>query len=580
MGASVCRSRRIWRLLLCLGACVTAAAGEWGTRAQEQNSPNSLRATTRTVNVNVVVTDAQGRVVVNLTKEDFTVLDGGQPQRISFFLPIDNERSVAEVTHAAPNTYRNSTGTSPSVTILLFDTLNSKWTSQGYGLNRVRDFLRGVRPEDHIGIYVLGDDLKPVHDFDTDSSDLVAAIHRYDEEHARGAAKPTAAEEESTGDKALDRFISGKDNRYPFELDSVGTGAYRKDKLAFAGQMTTASLEAIARQLSSVQGRKTLIWVTDSIGEMGYFLNDTTDEFLTIWRGRAGTNLPGVPSWENGVDLERMIRTMNAAGIAVYTVDARGLEAERLGLGSRPNEVGDPRSETPQPNGSMMEIAQRTGGRAFFNRNDLETGVRRALDDSRFTYELAYSPDHGKWKGEWRKIQVKVDRPGVTVLARNGYFALPDPQPVPAKDRLEFLSQIAASPIDSTQLPMAVHVGVSNNAKEPEMNATVHLGAETLGSLLSAQANGHLAGHFEIVFMQIGERNKLLDATQKQVDAELKPEEYAAVSRRGWELPVRLSLKAGAMMLCVIVHDEISDEVGSVRIPLEAYAAMVRMQKR
>jgi len=270
-----------------------------------------------------------------------------------------------------------------------------------------------------------------------------------------------------------------------------------------------------------------------------------------------------------------MIRLMNGADIQVYTVDARGLETERGLPGGAV--AADPAESvivtTPQPNGEMMELARRTGGRAFFNRNDLETGIRRALDDSRFTYELAYSPDHGKWKGEWRRIQVKVDRPGVTVLARSGYFALPDPQPLPVKDRLEFLSEVAASPIESAQLPLSVHIATSSSPNGAAIDAVVHVGRQSLGSLLTAQASGHAAGHFEVEFMQIGEKNKLLDATQKQIDADLKPEEYAALSKTGWNLPVRLPFRPGATLLCVVLHDEASDAVGSVRIPLARYAA-------
>jgi VWFA-related protein len=125
---------------------------------------------------------------------------------------------------------------------------------------------------------------------------------------------------------------------------------------------------------------------------------------------------------------------MNDAGIAVYTVDARGLEAFDLGFVSRPNStpMGSPveavtelESRMPQAKTSPLELASRTGGRAFFNRNDIETGIRRALDDARFTYEVGYYPDHNEWKGEWRKIQVKVRRPDVAVLARGGYSQCP-----------------------------------------------------------------------------------------------------------------------------------------------------------
>lgn len=546
--------------------------------AHPQSGGTSLRRATRAVNVNVVVTDGQGNPVKGLTKDDFTVLDGGEPQGIAFFSTINNEQAISAVSSPGPDTYTNSAadyGATPSVTVLLFDTLNSRFTSQGYGLHRVREFLRQIKPQDHVGIYVLGDDLKVVHDFTRDASDLVEAIGHYDETHSPAGVKPAPAKQESTGDPALDRFLSGKDNRYRFELDSKGmTSAYRRDKLATAYQMTAAWLEAIARQLSTVQGRKTVIWVTDGLGPMGYFFNDDLDAYLRRWSGQRGPNLPSIPSWVNGPGIERLVRLMNAEGVSVYPVSAEGLEAENLGFpgAGLPPGSEDPSELSPtigEDHGPMLELARRTGGRAFYNRNDLETGIRRALDDSRITYELAYYPDHNKWTGAWRKIEIKLDRPNVTVLARSGYFALPDPRPVPPKNRFEFLSSIAASPVEATQLPLTVHVATISGTRGPEIDASVHINPQRM---LTSARDGHWKGNFEVIFMQLGVKNKLLDATQKDIEADLAPKEYAALLQKGWEMNADLKFMSGATLLCVILHDKNSDAIGSVRIPLEKYA--------
>lgn len=547
--------------------------------SQRKNTGPLLRTTTRIVNVSIVATDASGRPVKDLRNNDFTILDGGRPQQITFFSAIDNSIPV----HAfvpGPNTYTNNpepNGAPPSVTILLFDTLNSKWTSQGYGLNRVRDFLRQIHPQDRIGIFVLGDDLIPVHRFSDDASAVIAALRRYDQRHSP-SLKRASAQHETDADKVLDNFLSGKDNRYRFELDGKANGpGYGLDKAAFSSQMTTASLEAVVRELASVPGRKTLIWVTDNVSLMGYFLRDNLDPILKSWGAAVGQDRPAIPTWQNATDVDQMVRLMNDGGIAVYTVDARGLETERLGfrsnasaipISSPTDPVTDLLARTPRPNGDLIALAQRTGGRAFFNRNDLETGIRRALDDSQYTYSIAYIPDHNKWNGEWRKIQVKVDRPGVTILARNGYFALPAPHPMPPKNRDAFLSEIAASPVDSAQLPFLVHISTPSKTTSDQIVATVDIPPQSLATILAPESNGHTVGHFEIEFMEIGAKNKLLDATQKQIDADLKPHEYAAMIKGGWTVTARLPIKPGAQTLCVILHDENSDAVGSIHIPL------------
>src|SRR5438046_8725291 len=112
-------------------ALVTAALIGPSSRSQSQNAETTLRVTTRLVNVNVVVTDALGNPVKDLTQDDFTLLDDGQPQKIAFFSAIDNGRATSNSSLPGPDSYTNRPtdyGAPPSSTILLFDTLNSRWT--------------------------------------------------------------------------------------------------------------------------------------------------------------------------------------------------------------------------------------------------------------------------------------------------------------------------------------------------------------------------------------------------------------------------------------------------------------------
>jgi VWFA-related protein len=570
------RRRRVFAAF----AAVTALLLALPTRPQEKNSAPVFRATTRVVNLNVVATDAAGNPVKDLSKDDFTILDGGQPQKITLFASVDNAQLHPAPT-IAPDVYVNNLslkGATPSVTILLFDTLNSRWASQGNGLRQVRNYLRHIEPKDHLGIYVLGEKLTEVYSFTRDASGLLAALNHYDEKNSPAsstsapAANSTPATQQDAPDPLLESFLSGEVNRdFALEPGDNKRGDAR-ERQQFAIQMTTASLQAIARQLSTVQGRKTLIWVTDSVGPMRYFSDDDLDDYLASWRGQCGVNVNTGPAYENGPETESMIRLMNVAGISVYLISAEGLQSENLAFNSNANAppVTSPVPMIGEGHLAMLEIAKRTGGRAFYNRNDLDTGIRRALDDSRFTYTLAYAPDHNKWKGEWRKIQVKVNRPGVTVLTRDGYFAMPDPRLISPKDRLEFLSQLAAIPIDSVQLPLAVRIAASSSADGPELDATVHVSPQ---SMLSSAANGHWAGHIEVMFIQLGEKNKLLDATQKDVDIDLTPDKYTSMVNNGFNLPVKLPLKPGATILSIILHDKNTDDVGSVRIPLARYTA-------
>ena len=97
------------------------------------------------------------------------------------------------------------------------------------------------------------------------------------------------------------------------------------------------------------------------------------------------------------------------------------------------------------------ELADMSGGRAFYDTNDFAGSIRRVIDDSADTYILGYYPDHNKWNGEFREIKVKVDRPGVEVHARKGYFAVAETESAVALNA-EKLTNALRSPLESTDL--------------------------------------------------------------------------------------------------------------------------------
>jgi hypothetical protein len=103
-------------------------------------------------------------------------------------------------------------------------------------------------------------------------------------------------------------------------------------------------------------------------------------------------------------------------------------------------------------------LADRTGGRAFYNTNDITGAIHRAIDDSRVTYVLNYYPNHNQWDGRFREIKVKVNRPGVEVRSRRGYFAFANVV-VSHKDKEAIMVDAAKSPLESTALGCASRSG-------------------------------------------------------------------------------------------------------------------------
>jgi VWFA-related protein len=141
-----------------------------------------LRATTRLIQVNVIVHDKDGKPVRDLKKEDFTLLDNGKPQQIAFF-SMDSNAVLPQSAKLPPNVFTNQlrqkSAVPASVTVILIDELNTKIQDQLYARQQVIRYLKTIHPEDRVAIYALGSGLRVLHDFTTDSSDLLRRLEKY-----------------------------------------------------------------------------------------------------------------------------------------------------------------------------------------------------------------------------------------------------------------------------------------------------------------------------------------------------------------------------------------------------------------
>ena len=72
----------------------------------------------------------------------------------------------------------------------------------------------------------------------------------------------------------------------------------------------------------------------------------------------------------------------------------------------------------------MESMAERTGGKTFINRNDIDIGIRTSIDDGSSYYTLDYYPENRQWDGKFRRIDLKVARPQIKLRNRQGYYAL------------------------------------------------------------------------------------------------------------------------------------------------------------
>ena len=212
-------------------------------------------------------------------------------------------------------------------------------------------------------------------------------------------------------------------------------------------------------------------------------------------------------------------------------------------------------------------MADRTGGRAFFNTNDIYGAIREALDDSRVTYELGYYPQDVKWDGTFHNIKVEVKQPGVHVRARKGYFALPEPK-ITLEYRQALIAETVTSPLEATGIGVKVQVVSVENAGARKMKAVVYFDPHDFNF---EQADGVWRATVDSVFVQIDDKNAIVDALDQTFHLHLDSATYQRLLKEGMTYTKEIPIKDTTTSLRVVLRDGANGNIGDVSVPLAKY---------
>jgi hypothetical protein len=177
-------------------------------------------------------------------------------------------------------------------------------------------------------------------------------------------------------------------------------------------QMTLSGLNSLARTLSGYPGRKNLLWVSESF-PFAVMLNN-----ISAKSSRNDRNY--------SPEIARTGNLLSDAQVAIYPLDPSGLDGPitlNAGTVNLRSDASDRPPSHIDEHSTMNDLAERTGGRAFYNRNDLEDALRASINDGSSYYTLGYYPENHNWNGAFRKIQIKLQRGEVKLRYRIGYFA-------------------------------------------------------------------------------------------------------------------------------------------------------------
>lgn len=503
--------------------------------------PTTLRVTTHLVEVSVVAETKDGAPAPGLTADDFALYDQGRQEQIAVFSAPAQPASPGPQSGVPPDTFTNrvdrAIGPNITPTVILFDGLNTHIADQAYARRQIVKFVEQLQPGERVALYVLGRGPRILQDFTDDPSTLLKALESFTGEYSPSLEEPLY-------DPAIPapRHFQSWLGELSFNLIEH----FDADR-AFR---TARTIVSVAGHLERLPGRKNMIWVAGSF--------PVSFELDSLPAPRKTGRRPRTVSPE----IDRAARALNNANVAVYPVDARGLMA--------PQEYRADRAEASQaiPGrdqamfATMRVLAGRTGGRAFYNNNDLRAAMNRAMEDSRKSYTLGYYPSHDSWNGKFREIRVRVNRPGVELHHRGGYFAQPD-EPSEPWYREQILDAATWSPLDATRLGLTVQVA---RLEDGTLELDLLLDARDLS--LVPKDGGWQCG-LDLWLVQLDSHEQHLTTKANTNNLRLNQTTYEQVLKsQGLRLLERLRPEPGAALLRVLVRDIASGALGSVTIPL------------
>jgi VWFA-related protein len=517
-----------------------------------------FRVSTRLVQVSVVVHDSHGQPVSDLKKEEFTVSEKGKPQEIRFFSMASSDRPAAPSAKLPPHVFSNTVAAHAavptSVTVVLLDFLNTSWVDQIYARKALIKFLGQIQPEDRIAIFALGKrSLTLLHDYTTDSASLIARLKK------------------ANGEIPSDLDASTLNSDTQDELQNLGLAALadanqREADFFTVGRVgsTLSTLQAIAQHLTGLPGRKNLIWLSG-----GFPLTIGFDEIPEIGSTRDRRTFTH--------EMDAAVRALNNSGVAVYPVDARGLMvlpgfgasvrgSARLGAPSAASRLAPINANID----SMKELAERTGGRAAYNTNDLTRAIRRAIDDARVTYTIGYYSTDETQDGKFREIKVKVNRPHLDVRYRKGYFAF-KPSDNTDKTRKDEMRAAVWSPLESTAVAVNARVDFIEQPEPNTVNVFVQIDPATVGF---RKEGDRWKAELDIVYVQTDEHGRPPgDGVTDNLSLALSDASYAKIVKEGLIRQRRFARQPGAINLRIVVRDVASGSIGSLTIPFNQISA-------
>ena len=545
-------------LVLLTSAALTAGQAPPPSAQQQPaqppaQQPPTFKVRVDFVEVDAVVTDKEGRLVRDLKKEDFQVLEDGKSQTITNFtlvdIPIDKEnRPLFAASPIEPDVKTNEKPFDGRVYVMVVDDLHTRFGRTVRVKTAAKQFIeRRLGANDLMAVVHTAGSSDSNQEFTSNKKLLLAAV---DKTHGR----------------KLDSATANKTNEYNNTRGIRQQGDPLNDpedmERGFNARTTLDTLRNVADWFGSVRGRrKAILFVSEGID---YDIYDII-----------ASNGSNHQSASTVIDATReAIGAATRSNVAIYGIDPRGLTDlgdESIEIGSFPDDTslgigqGSLQNELRLSQDSLRTLSEETGGFAVVNRNDFTTAFQRIVEDNSSYYVLAYYPPDPR-PGRIHKIDVRLTRPGLTVRARKAYLTpkkVDPPKTTSNSPATPELREALDSPLPVSGLTMHVFAAPFKGAAP---NASVLFGVELRGRDMKVDPNSKIL----LSYIAIDATGKVRGGnTDSLTLTNLKPDSKTRIEQSGLRMLNRLDLPPGKYQLRIAAHDSSGGNVGSVQYDLE-----------
>jgi len=546
---------RVLTSIIVLGFLMRAGAPGEDTKPPEPAPTISVRA--ELVLVPTLVREKSGAPITGLAQSDFTLLENGVERKIAIFEEVKTT-SVRQRRQTLPaGEFGNSLASASSpgrVTIIVMDSINTEFSDRAYAREQILKFLSEMagsnEPVALLQLHRAG--VRVIHDFTTDPAVLAKALRR-----SRPSPEAPVAD---TDESLFDPIVTAETQQLSSMMQDIEQNALAAERM-LAATLTLDGMQQIARSYAAIPGRKSLIWASGgfpfSIDDMSRVLFGTaaatTDYMSAI-----------LPLYE------KTWQALNSDNIALYPVDVRGLVV------TAPTAANRVTASTMQARSrrtawanldtlaTFNQFAAMTGGKAYFNTNDLVHAMHDAVDDSASYYMLGFYLAPDDRKPGWRKLQVKVKPPRAQVRARSGFYLMPADKDQ-AKSRQSDIALALASPLDFTTIPLLARWKETTPSGDKK-RTIFELFVPADAVLVDQSDQNHMSIDFDAAARQPA--GNIAASHGRTVEAHLKADSLQQIRSRGITYKGALDLPPGEYSVRFVVRDNLSGRMGSVAAPL------------